>query len=101
MKIKRVHAYLKNLALRKPYRIAGYTFSAVENVFLEIELEHGITGIGAASPAEEVVGETCQGTYSRLQETCFEELVGRDICDYRTLIHEKSAQFSGFPGHIS
>ncbi len=98
MKIKRVHAYLKNLALRKPYRIAGYTFSAVENVFLEIELEHGITGIGAASPAEEVVGETCQGTYSRLQETCFEELVGRDIRDYRTLIHEKSAQFSGFPG---
>ena len=32
MKIRSIRAYLKNLALSKPYSIAGYTFSEVENL---------------------------------------------------------------------
>ncbi|AEI46665.1 mandelate racemase/muconate lactonizing enzyme family protein [Runella slithyformis] len=98
MKIKAVRAYLRNLALRKPYSIAGYTFSEVENVFLEVELANGIVGIGAASPAEEVVGETCGQTLQNCNSDFFQHLVGRDIRHFRPLIDEVKSHFPQLPG---
>lgn len=96
--IKAIRPYLKNLALSKPYSIAGYTFSEVENVFLEVELENGIIGIGAASPAEEVVGETCQKTLIHCQSTPFQQLIGREIRHFRQLIYETHQLFPKLPG---
>ena len=101
MKIKRIHSYLKNLALSKPYSIAGHTFVAVENVFLEVELENGIVGMGAASPAEEVVGEACHQTLQNLQSEFIECLVERDIRHFRQLIFETHTQFPNLPGTLA
>ncbi|TAE48859.1 MAG: dipeptide epimerase [Bacteroidetes bacterium] len=98
MKITRIHAWRKNLALTRPYSIAGYTFSDVENVFLEIELENGITGIGAASPAEEVVGESCEMSFRNLTSPFFEQMTGRDIRHFRQLISEAATAFPNLPG---
>lgn len=98
MKIKNIRSYSRNLALCKPYSIAGYTFSDVENVFLEVELENGMVGIGAASPAEEVVGETCAKTLLNLQTDFFQTLIGRDIRHFRQLIHEINQSFPNLPG---
>jgi L-alanine-DL-glutamate epimerase-like enolase superfamily enzyme len=56
MKIVAVRAYLKKMALKKPYTIAYNTFSDVSLAFLEIELANGMIGYGSGSPAEEVVG---------------------------------------------
>lgn len=96
--IKAIRPYLKNLALSKPYSIAGYTFSEVENVFLEVELENGIVGMGAASPAEEVVGETYTQTLQNLQTDFFQNLIGRDIRHFRQLIYETNQAFPNLPG---
>ncbi|MFN8343916.1 MAG: dipeptide epimerase [Spirosomataceae bacterium] len=98
MKIKNIHSYRRNLALSKPYSIAGYTFSEAENVFLEVELENGIVGKGAASPAEEVVGETCEQTLLNLQTDFFQDLIGRDIRHFRQLIYETNQAFPNLPG---
>jgi len=98
MRIKNLHSYRRNLALSKPYSIAGYTFSEVENVFLEVQLENGIVGIGAASPAEEVVGETCTQTLQNLQTDFFQNLIGRDIRQFRQLIYETNQAFPNLPG---
>ena len=101
MKIKSIQACLKNLALTKPYRIAGYTFSKVENVFLKIELENGMVGLGAANPAEEVVGENCAQTLRNLQSDEAQEFVGRDIRHFRTLILEAAIRFPQNPGTLA
>jgi L-alanine-DL-glutamate epimerase-like enolase superfamily enzyme len=98
MKIKSIHSYRKNLALTKPYTITGHTFSDVENVFLEIELENGVVGIGAANPFTEVVGETCDMTFQNLQSGFFEQLPGRDIRHFRQLIYESKIAFPNLPG---
>ena len=79
MKIKSFKAYKKNLLLQKPYTIARETITDVENVFLEVELENGITGIGAANPSPEVVGETPAQTLQNLQSGFLESLIGKDI----------------------
>lgn len=93
MKIKSVIPYLKKLALTKPYTIAYNTFYDVELVFLEIELENGIIGLGSASPAEEVIGENSEQTLQNLQSEFVQGLVGRDIRHFRQIIFETHQYF--------
>ena len=101
MKIKSVRAWLQNLALRKPYTIAHLVCSEVENVFLEIELENGIIGIGAANPAPEVVGETPEQCLKNCQSEAFQRLTGCDIHNFRRLIAEIHQQFPHAPGTLA
>ncbi|MBS1975369.1 MAG: dipeptide epimerase, partial [Bacteroidetes bacterium] len=86
MKIKSLKAYKKNLALQKPYAIARETITEVENVFFEVVLESGITGIGAGNPAPEVVGETPDQAFQNLQSGFIEYLIGKDIREFLYLI---------------
>lgn len=101
MKITSIRARLKNLALRKPYAIANLLCSDVENVFLEIKLENGITGIGAANPAPEVVGETPALCLDNCRSEAFDRLAGRDIDDFRSIIQEMCLQFPQAPGTVA
>jgi L-alanine-DL-glutamate epimerase-like enolase superfamily enzyme len=57
MKITKVHAYLRHVALKKPYTIANYTFADVSFVFLEIHLANGLVGHGSGSFEEGVDGK--------------------------------------------
>ena len=98
MKIISIRSYSKKLALKKPYTIAYNTYSDVELVFTEIELENGITGIGSASPAEDVVGESPAQTLVNLQTEFVQKLVGRDIRHFRQLIYETKKHFHHLPG---
>ena len=101
MKIRSIRARLKNLALRKPYAIANLVCSDVENVFLEVELDNGIIGIGAANPAPEVVGETPALCLKNCQSAFFERFVGRDISDFRLIINEIRLQYPHAPGTLA
>ena len=93
MKIVEVKPYLKKLTLTKPYTIAYDTITDVELVFLEITLENGIIGIGSASPAEAVIGENSQQTFSNLQSGFIQNLVGRDIGHFLQIIFETKQIF--------
>ena len=86
MKITTVKAYNKDLRLLKPYTIARNTITNVENVFLEITLENGMTGIGAANPDPGVVGESTVQTLQHLQSAFTEDLKGKDIRHFLKLI---------------
>ena len=101
MKIKAIRASLRNLALRKPYTIAYQVVSAVENVFVEIELANGITGLGAANPDPEVVGESPEQCLQNCRSAAVERLEGREIEDFSQLIAELQAQFPRAPGTMA
>ena len=101
MKIKSVKAWLQQLPLTKPYTIAYKTIADTEIVFLEITLNNGITGIGAANPFSAVVGETPSVTLANLQQDFVQELVGRDIRHFNKLIDEALIKFPHLPGTIA
>jgi L-alanine-DL-glutamate epimerase-like enolase superfamily enzyme len=101
MKIVAVRAYLKKMALKKPYTIAYNTFSDVSLAFLEIELANGMIGYGSGSPAEEVVGETTEQTVANLNTSFVANLVGRDICHFQQIIFESNLQFPHLPGTLA
>lgn len=98
MKIKSFKSYKKNLLLQKPYTIARETITDVENVFLEIELENGIVGIGAANPSPEVVGETPAQTWQHLQSGFLESFIGKDIRQFLHHIYLTKRHFVNMPG---
>ncbi len=98
MKIKSLNAYRKNLRLQKPYTIARETIIDVENIFLEIELENGIKGIGAANPAPGVVGETPDQTLQNLQSEFIDYFIGKDIRHYLQHIYTTREHFNNLPG---
>ncbi|MBL7827510.1 MAG: dipeptide epimerase [Saprospiraceae bacterium] len=98
MRIKQFRAYLKHLPLSKPYTIAYKTIFDTEIVFLEIELENGLRGIGAANPFEEVVGETPENAYHQLSSGLLDQWVGRDIRHFQAIIDESAKQLVPNPG---
>jgi L-alanine-DL-glutamate epimerase-like enolase superfamily enzyme len=96
MKIKSIRAYRKDLVLTKPYTVAYQTYTSAENAFLEIQLENGITGIGAAAEGEFVIGERMEDTISNLQSDDLMNWIGRDICYFQSLIYESNRLFPEF-----
>lgn len=101
MRIKAIRAYRRNLALTKPYTIAYQTISAVENVILEIELDNGIVGFGAANPDPEVVGESPEQTLQNLNSEWIATLIGSDISTFYGLLNSVNLQFSAAPGTVA
>lgn len=101
MKIVAVRAYLKKMALKKPYTIAYNTFSDVSLAFLEIELANGMIGYGSGSPAEEVVGETTAQTVENLNTEFVFNFIGRDIRHFQQIIFESNLQFPHLPGTLA
>jgi L-alanine-DL-glutamate epimerase-like enolase superfamily enzyme len=97
MKIRQVRVRRENLELSRPYTIAYKTTSAVENMFVEVELENGIVGMGAGNPSQKVTGESIADTAAALTAGNLEWLVGRDIRLFRLLGEEAAAKFPSFP----
>ena len=101
MRIKSIRAFIRNLALTKPYTIAWETTSSVENVFLAIELDNGMVGLGAANPSPEVVGESPEQALLKLQGEWVAGLVGQDIRLFQQHIDAAQRQFPHAPGTLA
>jgi L-Ala-D/L-Glu epimerase len=97
-KIKEVRVWSADLGNTKPYTIAFKTITEVKNVFVEITLDEGITGIGSGNPSEYVVGETIEQSVEALDDKSLEFLIGRDIREFNQLTFEVWKNFPDNPG---
>ncbi|MEO0895358.1 MAG: dipeptide epimerase [Bacteroidota bacterium] len=85
--ISSVKFWKENLDLTRPYTIAYKTVSAVSNIFVEIELESGLTGLGACNPSKQVVGKDVEDSYLEMQQEHWQDwLVGKDIRSLNALL---------------
>lgn len=98
MKITRIESFIKHLLLKKPYTIAYNTYDTVSIVFTKITLANGIVGIGTASPAEDVVGESPEQTLINLESDAVQSLVGSDIRSFLSIITDLRKTFVHLPG---
>ncbi len=97
MKIKSIKVWPTDLGNTKPYTIAFKTIDEVLNAFVEITLDNGVTGIGAANPSEYVTGENLDQTLAALQEKNLEFMIGRDIREFQQLNFECYLKFAKTP----
>jgi len=97
MKIKHIRSKIKDLELIKPYTVAYQTYTSAVNAFIEIELDNGMIGLGAAAEGEYVIGETMDETKANLQSDTMNFLIDRDIRHINPLIRTSNALFADFP----
>lgn len=97
MKIKSITSWTADLGNTKPYTIAFKTVDEVNNAFVEITLDNGITGIGSGNPSEYVTGESFKQCKEALSEQTISFLVGRDIREIHQLTFEVWKKFPKNP----
>lgn len=97
MKIRSAKFWKEDLQLTRPYTIAYKTVSAVENVFVLLEAENGLYGIGAGSPAPFVTGEEMKDTLQALEKQLGFLTVGKDLRKYRSILEESLIQMPDCP----
>lgn len=97
MKIKSIQVWKADLVNTKPYTIAFKTVDEVLNVFVEITLADGTTGLGAGNPSEYVTGENLDHTLSVLSGNNLDFLVGRDIREIHQLNFESGQKIQKYP----
>jgi L-alanine-DL-glutamate epimerase-like enolase superfamily enzyme len=101
MKIKSITSWTADLGNTKPYTIAFKTIDEVNNAFVEITLDNGITGLGAGNPSEYVTGESFAQSKEVLQEKNISFLVGRDIREIHQLTFEVWQKFPKNPAALA
>ncbi len=98
MQIANIKSYALELGNKRPYTIAFKTVDEVKNVFVEIELENGTTGIGNGNPSQQVVGESFESCLEALHEENISFLIGQDIRRLEYLLREVQGRFPHNPG---
>ncbi len=101
MKIKNITIWKEDLELTRPYTIAYETISSVENLFVSLETEDGITGIGAGSPSEDVTGENITDCEKALTGNLESILSGKDIRYSRSLLRELNTALDDTPAAMA
>ncbi len=79
MKIARIEAWSEAVPLSRPYTITRGTRDAVDLFFVRIVTDGSVVGIGSASPAHGVTGETTEACAAALDPARLDALVGRDV----------------------
>ena len=88
MKIVTTEHWLEPLALLRPYRIANQTISDIENHFVRLRTDSGLCGYGAASPGNEITGETLADCAAGLDEHLDACLQGSNLDCFPALIRQ-------------
>lgn len=79
MRIASIDSRVESFELSRPYSIAYKSVDAVDNVIVEVRTESGEVGLGAASPAPYVTGETDVSCRDSLGGGTLDWLVGKDV----------------------
>jgi L-alanine-DL-glutamate epimerase-like enolase superfamily enzyme len=98
MRIRTVRVRRENLELSRPYQIAYKTVTSVENCFVELEADNGLTGIGAGNPSKQVTGESLDDAWQTMQAPHLDWLVGRDVREFGKLTGQVQTTFGQSPG---
>ena len=101
MKITSVHASLVPIDLGKPYTIAYETVGHVENVFLCLETNQGLSAFGCAAPDRAVTNETVAGTIELVAETIEPCLKGADPLKRAALLNELLPALKPYPSALA
>ncbi|MFH1155137.1 MAG: dipeptide epimerase [Pseudomonadota bacterium] len=101
MKIRGITVWKEDLELTRPYTIAYETVNSVENLFVALEADNGITGIGAGSPAEDVTGETMAAGEKALADNLEPIIGGGDVRHFRSMLRKLSRVLAKTPAAMA
>ncbi len=96
MKIVNVNVSKHDMQLKAPWAIAGRVTESVQNIFLEIQVNQDIKGIGSGAPAPDITGETFTDAYNKLQSMA-DKMIGWDIDNEDHILERLQSDLKDFP----
>lgn len=95
MIIKDITVKHQTVPLLVPFKTALRTATEIDSISVEIQLENGIKGKGAASPTYVITGDSLEGIQAALQGPIKLALIGEDIRHFQKLLKKfKAAVFT-------
>ena len=94
MRIVGVRVEARRFRLEEPYAIAYQQVAEAANVFLGLETDAGVLGIGCAAPDPDVTGETVEAAQAALEGPLRDRALRRDPARWVRILEEAS----GAPG---
>jgi L-Ala-D/L-Glu epimerase len=86
MIIKDITVKHQTVPLLVPFKTALRTATEIDSISVEIQLENGIKGKGAASPTYVITGDSLEGIQAALQGPIKLALIGEDIRQFQKLL---------------
>jgi L-alanine-DL-glutamate epimerase-like enolase superfamily enzyme len=97
VKITTVESWREAVPLKRPYEISSRRIESVELLFLRLATDTGVEGIGSASPAVEVTGESPDACLAALGADRLGWLEGRDPRHLGSLCRELETSHRSTP----
>lgn len=101
MRITRLEAWTVSMPLAQPYAIAYETVARATNVFLRLETDSAVFGLGCAAPDERVTGETPADVLQTLDERVRPALVGADPLRHAKLMERLKLEAASHPAVLA
>jgi L-alanine-DL-glutamate epimerase-like enolase superfamily enzyme len=95
--ITRAEHWTERFQLKQPYTIAYETITAAASQIVRIDTDIGLFGLGAASPAPDVTGETLADTRTALDDHLARLLVGQNARRLDVLLRGLQQAMSATP----
>ncbi len=96
MKIVNVNVHQHDMQLKAPWAIAGRVTESVQSIFVEIQSNKEIKGIGSGAPSADVTGENFTAAYNRLQSMA-EKMIGWDVGNENHILERLQSDLKDFP----
>lgn len=74
------------IPLKTPFKTALRTVSEIENIIVEIVLNNGVIGIGAAAPTTVITGDSCDSIVAALTGPIRAKIVGQDLTQFNEVL---------------
>lgn len=97
VKIKKSLFFKADLGLINPYSVTYRTVEKTENLFVFIELDNGLYGIGSGSPSPYVTGEEMDLSLAQLDENLEALTRGKDIRHFQSIIRASEELMRDYP----
>jgi len=97
VRITEITSWREAVPLSRPYEISTMRIDAVDLFFMRIATDEGVSGVGSASPAEDVTGESPDVCEEALGETRLGWLEGRDPLQLDAMCLELARSHSTTP----
>ena len=101
MKIKHIEVWEVEMRLSEPYTIAYESISSTINLFLLIETNTGISGLGCAAPDPQVTGETSEDIHQICKTSLPDLIMNFDPMRAALLMHRLQAAYAGKPSLLA
>jgi L-alanine-DL-glutamate epimerase-like enolase superfamily enzyme len=97
LRIERASVWPATMPLSQPYSVAYERFEAAENVFVRLDTNQGLIGMGCAAPDPVVTGEDQDQTVQALTVVAEPLLAGADLDDWAVILEQLKRRLPGAP----